>query len=282
MESRPTNPLAKHFRQPAIYFKLPSGGKFWPTGSLNLPPNGELPVYPMTVQDEITLKTPDALMNGQGQVTVIQSCCPNIVDAWNMPSIDVDATLMAIRIASYGSEMQIGTKCPKCGEEHEFGIDLNHMLNRSATPDYSSPVEIDSLKIYLQPQLYNSVNQTGLVNYEEERIVQTINNANLSDIEKVQHINQHLARLVDLNYKVIVDSTLSILTNDGIVVTDKDQISEYFKNASNQVTKAVQARLKEYAAKLAIPDQDVECHGCKHKFKLPIVFDYASFFAEGF
>jgi hypothetical protein len=61
----------------------------------------------MTTKDEITLKTPDALLNGQGVVNVIESCCPAIKDAWAMPSIDVDATLIAIRIASYGNQMDL-------------------------------------------------------------------------------------------------------------------------------------------------------------------------------
>jgi hypothetical protein len=52
-----TNPLAKHFRQASIYFKLPSGGQYWPPGSLDLPPNSEIGVMSMTTKDEITLKT---------------------------------------------------------------------------------------------------------------------------------------------------------------------------------------------------------------------------------
>ena len=104
MDTKPVNPLLAHFRQPAIYFQLPSKGQFWQSG-LNMSPTEDLPVYPMTARDEITLRTPDALLNGQGVVDVIQSCCPNITDAWQMPSIDVDATLIALRIASYGNEM---------------------------------------------------------------------------------------------------------------------------------------------------------------------------------
>ena len=105
----PQNPLAKHFRQPVIYLKLPSGGAYWPDGSIDLPLNNEIPVLAMSTKDEIVLKTPDALLNGQGVVNVIQSCCPNIKDAWKMPSVDVDATIIAIRIASYGNQMDFTT-----------------------------------------------------------------------------------------------------------------------------------------------------------------------------
>ena len=92
-----TNPLNKYFRQASVFITLPSAGQYWPEGTLVMPETGQLPVYPMTTRDEITLKTPDALMNGTGMVEVIQSCCPNIKNAWEMPSVDVDTVLIAVR-----------------------------------------------------------------------------------------------------------------------------------------------------------------------------------------
>ena len=47
-----SNPLKQYFRQPSVYVRLPSQGKFWPKDSLNMPANGELPVLPMTTMDE--------------------------------------------------------------------------------------------------------------------------------------------------------------------------------------------------------------------------------------
>ena len=88
------NPLIGMMRQPKIYIKLPSNGNYWSDGSLQLSPNGEYPVYSMTAKDELILKTPDALLNGQAVVDVIQSCLPNIINAWECPQIDVDLILV--------------------------------------------------------------------------------------------------------------------------------------------------------------------------------------------
>ena len=52
------NPLSQYFRQPAIYIKLPSQGSYYPPGALEMPENGEIPVFPMTAIDEITYRTP--------------------------------------------------------------------------------------------------------------------------------------------------------------------------------------------------------------------------------
>jgi len=112
-----SNPLRQFFRQPAIYLKLPSAGRYWPAASLDLPANGELPIYPMTAIDEITYRTPDALFNGQAVISVIQSCVPAIKNAWHVPNIDLSPLLIAIRIASQGHEMGLNAVCPACSHE---------------------------------------------------------------------------------------------------------------------------------------------------------------------
>ena len=58
------NPLAKHFRQPSIYIKLPSEGVWYDESIITISESGEVPVYPMTALDEITYRTADALFNG--------------------------------------------------------------------------------------------------------------------------------------------------------------------------------------------------------------------------
>ena len=109
----PNNPLNQYFRQPAIYIKLPSGGNYYPPGAIEMTQTGDIPVLPMTAIDEITYRTPDALFSGQAVVNVIQSCIPNIKDAWAIPSVDIDTILVAIRIATYGHNMEFATTCPK-------------------------------------------------------------------------------------------------------------------------------------------------------------------------
>ena len=70
--------LEKYYRQPQLHISLPSKGKWWPPGSIEFSANNELPVMPMTAKDEIAMKQPDALMNGQATVDVVQSCIPGI------------------------------------------------------------------------------------------------------------------------------------------------------------------------------------------------------------
>jgi hypothetical protein len=279
MEQNSTNPLAKHFRQPAIYIKLPSGGQFWPEGSLDLPVTGEIPVYPMTARDEITIRTPDALMNGQGVVDVIQSCCPNIRDAWRMPSVDVDAILLNIRIASYGNKMDFDTTCPKCNEENNFALDLSGITGSITMPSYGAPVLFDGLSILIKPQPYFEVNRISKINFTEQQLLRTVNNESLSDDDKKTQAEEFLTRIIDLNIDICVNSTQSITTEDGTVVTDPAHIKEFYNLADYKVVRILQDQLRSISEQATIKPIDVTCTECENKYVVPLNFDYANFFA---
>ena len=201
------NPLIKHFRRPAIYVKLPSNGAFWPDGTLELTATGDLAILPMTTKDEITIRTPDALLNGTGVVDVIQSCVPSIKDAWKMPSTDVDAVLIAIRIASYSSSMEVETICPHCQDENTYSIDLNNVLQAIKSPNYNETLTVDGLIFKFKPQQYFEANKANLVNFEEQKILNTVSDTELSDEDRSKRFIDHLNRLVELNAQIYVDST---------------------------------------------------------------------------
>jgi len=276
------NPLSKYFRQPSIYMKLPSAGQFWPEGTVELPVTGEIPVYPMTAKDEILLRTPDALMNGAGVVNVIQSCCPSIKDAWKMPSVDVDAVLIGIRIASYGHAMEVDTKCPHCGEENNHELDLRATLSSISCPDYGQRIEVNNLKIKVQPQAYFGVNRQNTISFEEQRLLEALQSPDGPDPEiRIKQINDSMDRLFKISIDTITNSTNSIELDDGTVVSDPAFIKEFYDNADSSVVKVVQKQLAQINESGAIKPPVTACASCGKEYQVPLEFDYANFFATG-
>lgn len=272
------NPLAKHFRQPAVYLKLPSGGKYWAIDSLDLPPNGEVGIMPMTAKDEILLRTPDALMNGQGVVSVIQSCVPAIKNAWAMPTIDLDAILIAIRIATYGETMEMDSKCPKCNSESRHGLDLSRVLIGVKAPNYNDTVNVDGLKIKFKPLNYIQSTKNNISAFEEQKIIQLLNNESIdSDVRKAQ-FDAHLQNIINSNLNLLSFATESITTEDGTIVTNTDFISQFYENTNNNIIKAVQAKLREFSEIAQLPPTRVQCEACEHEYNVNVTFDYANFF----
>ena len=280
MDQKPVNPLRAHFRQPAIYLRLPSQGQFWSSG-LDLPNSGEIPVFPMTARDEILLKTPDALLNGQGVVDVIESCCPHITDAWQMPSVDVDSVLIAIRIASYGTNMSIDTKCPHCDTDNSFDIDLNGYIDNISVPNYNQKIEHGKIKIKIRPQTYASINETNKIQYEQQRVLENIVADGVEDTARTEEYKRHLTRLVDLNAKLLVDNTEYIeITDTGTIVDEPEYIKEFYFNCEADVCKELQTKIVEVNREGAIKPQTGTCSNCSKSFDVALTFDYASFFAN--
>lgn len=280
MQNQSVNPLAKHFRQPAVYMTLPSGGKYWPDGTLDLPLTGQVAVYPMTTRDEITVRTPDALLSGESVVSIIQSCCPQIKDAWKMPSIDVDATLIAIRIASYGQEMDIDTICPneECKHENKHGLDLTAVLDGIKAPNYNKHVEVNGLKIRLKPQSYFEGNKSNLIRFEEDRLISVAIDDTMDPDEKRKKYNEHMQKLVSINLDLIVAGTEYVETSEGDQVTNPAFIKEFYDNADTKVIKAVTEKFDEFNDTVALLKPKVQCEECGTDYPVSIQFDYANFF----
>ena len=275
------NPLSKFFRQPAIYMSLPSGGSFWPDGALDMPPTGELPVYPLTSRDEITLRTPDALLNGQGVVDVIHSCVPHIKDAWKMPSTDVDALLLAIRITSYGHSMDFENKCPHCEEEHTYSMDLRQLAGSIKFPDYDKPAQTHGITVKFRPSNYEEITELNKINYEITRTGESVRDSADEDLQR-SVMTDSLNRVIKLGQDVMARSTVSILDDaTGSLITNPEYIKEFYASIDAKLYNTLQDALTDMSKEANIKPIPVNCQGCDGPINLTILFDYASFFVVG-
>lgn len=282
MQERTNNPLAGYFRQPAIYLKIPSAGRWWKPGSIAMPEDQQIPVYPMTARDEITIRTPDALLNGQGVVDVIQSCCPNIKDAWSLPAVDTDAILISIRIATYGTDMDVDSTCPHCNESNRHAINLGDTLGELTCPDFNDLVNFKDLKIRLRPQSYRDVNKNNMINFEEQKLLQALENADLSDEQKLSLISQNMKRIADVGMNNLISSTDYVELPDGTRVTDSKFIGEFYENAENDLVAEMQKILAGTLDAHKIKPIKLHCGSCSGEYESNINFDFANFFAKGF
>lgn len=273
-----TNPLFKHFRQPQIYIQLPSQGRWYPDGALERTETGEYPVYPMTAKDELTFKTPDALLNGQATVDVIQSCVPNIKNAWAMPSIDLDAVLIAIRQATYGNRLSLTSVCPHCNSKNEHDVDLGVLAGQITCPDYSATVKVDGLEIYLRPQNYRQFNRVGLENYEQQKLLSVVSDTALAEEERLAKFANMFTKLLDLTVEQVTKSVAAVKTDDGQIVEDRDMLDEFFKNCNKNIWTAVKDQLAKITEASPLKQIPLNCDECGKPYTAPLLFEMSSFF----
>ena len=275
--SQNANPLRQFFRQPAVYLKLPSGGKFWPENTITMPENLELPVLPMTAIDEITYRTPDALFNGQAVVSVIQSCIPGIKNAWEMPAIDLNAILVVIRIASYGHAMAISSTCPECKTEEDYEIDLRVILDTISSPDYTSTVSSGDLEIAFKPSSYTNQNEVNRLQFDEQRNIRAIPESDIPDKEKIQKLNDALVKITELTVDAMKFNISSIRTPHALV-TEPEFIQEFLKNCDRKLFSQIRDQVIKLKTQSELAPIKLSCQHCDHTYDQGMVLDQTSFF----
>lgn len=283
--SSTANPLSMYMRQPKIYIRLPSNGAFWAPNSLEISESGEYPVYSMTAKDELMLKVPDALMNGQAVVDVIQHCMPNIKNAWNIPNIDLDMILIAIRLATYGEMM---TTPIKFGDdlELEYQVDLRLIMDslmNQITWVETVPVS-EELTVFVKPLTYRQISSAAIKTFETQKLMQMVNNKEINDDDKVKMFQASFKTLSDATLSTISDSISRVDSVNGST-EDTDHIKEFVENIDKDIFNHIQKHLESLrdanAIKpmiVAVTDEMREKGITGETIEVPITFDPSTFF----
>ncbi len=279
-----TNPLNKYFRQAAIHITLPSNGDY-PPHVVTPSATGEFPVMPMTAKDEIKFKTPDALMNGQGVVDVIQSCIPNIKDAWQIKSHDVDTILIAIRIATYGETMDLQFNVPTINEQVTHTINLPATLDQIRQDKIQNSITLkDGLIVETRPLTYRDMTQTSLQTFQQQKMYSSVQSSDISDEEKVKRFDESFKALTELNSKVLLKNISKITTPEGVEVSDPAQIKEFVDNANATLITELQDALAVVRVQGSVKPltlkgtEDQIKRGAPATYQVPVTFDTANFF----
>ena len=279
-----TNPLNKYFRQAAIHITLPSNGDY-PPHVVTPSATGEFPVMPMTAKDEIKFKTPDALMNGQGVVDVIQSCIPNIKDAWQIKSHDVDTILIAIRIATYGETMDLQFNVPTINEQVTHTINLPATLDQIKQEKIQNTITLkDGLIVETRPLTYRDMTQTSLQTFQQQKMYSSVQSSDISDEEKVKRFDESFKALTELNSKVLLKNISKVTTPEGVEVSDPAQIKEFVDNANATLITELQDALAVVRVQGSVKPltlkgtEDQIKRGAPATYQVPVTFDTANFF----
>ena len=232
------------------------------------------------------MKTPDALLNGQATVDIIKSCIPAIKDPWQMPTLDLDAALLAIRIATYGEIMDITATIPNTSEKKEYQIDIRNVLNKLVTASYISEVQMGEMKVYTRPLTYKQFTKTSLQTFEEQRVFAIINNDNMDDDEKLERFNNSFKKLTDISVNMMNRCVWKIQIGDT-EVTNEQHITEFMNNSDKEFYKFITDHLEEQRKSFSIEplkivstEEEIKL-GAPKEWELPITFDQSNFFVSG-
>ena len=288
MANKQHNPLSAYFRAPKLFTAIPSGGKYYTSDIVEMPDTGELPVFAMTSKDEMIMKNPDALLNGEAVTQVVQSCVPNVKNARRMLSSDIDVLLVAIQGATYGDDIEVSASCPSCDESITVVASVDDALTTMQSLNDSYKIEINGLVIDVKPFSYASTIKAGITNFQSTRSLQAL--ADIPDeMERLKLFNQNFVQIAALNFDLIADSISSISYTDADgetnSVSDRAQITEFLENSDSSISKAIEEQISEINNIGINSEMQMECSnekclqdGKPLQFTSKVNFDPVNFF----
>jgi hypothetical protein len=270
------NPLRQYFRRPATYIRLPSNYEYYDETIISVPENGDLPVYPMTAIDEITAKTPDALFNGSAVVDVIKSCIPSILNPWKIISTDIDAIMLAIRIASNGEEMSITCSCPKCNSVADYSVNLTNIMQSKKKVDYSSSLKLRDLEIKFRPLTYTEINKNKMSQFEIQKMMVELSSLE-DEEEKIAKTKIAMGNLNKIMNDILT-STIEYIRTPETTVTNREFIKEFLDGCDKKTNNAIKEYSIDLRSKNELKPLKILCNECKHEYEQALVLNMSDFF----
>lgn len=278
------SPLQGFYRTAKTYTQIPSQGKFYNPDVLEITSETqEVGVKSMTSQDEMLFKNPEALLNGEAVINALKSCIIGLGDPKKLLTNDVDALLVAIRVASFGDEMDVTLECPECKEQNTFGFDLNGCLSNMTFLEESYDIPLDNgLIVNIKPHLYTDTLKSMMSAFEQTKIIKSIDDANKTEEERLKLFSKSFKHLVNLNIEIFCNSINRIYNDEVDIVNDlknRANILEFIKNIDKTESDKIQEKITE-VNKIGInKTAHAKCTKCEHEWETRVELDPVVFFS---
>jgi hypothetical protein len=207
---------------PGVRVQLPSKGVEYTPDILDAV-DGEVEIHPMTILDEINLKSPDALLNGTAATSVIQSCVPQVKNAAKLYAMDVEFLMLQIKLVTDGDDF------------YQYFI---HSCDKSENPEpdkYKIPLSLllDNTS-YLDKMEFEKKRKVVLKNGQVVKIKPTAFENTITFLQKMFKQNISIEEHIEAYVTSLVDVTESVDQE-----TDKEKIKLWYTKISRTYVKKI-------------------------------------------
>lgn len=278
------NPLEKLYRYKTFYTSLPSGGRFYPSG-IRLSADKEIGIMPMSATDEIKLKTPDSLFNGEALYDLFRSCIPDIENPKEIPICDVDKLLIGIRVASQGKQIDIKSECPKCKRDETYAVDLTAIMasakeiTQDTVIDLGNGVQVELKPLTLQNQIMSQIE--SFYHYRMQQMV--LDNKDTDEEAKAKIFDEALIQAIALQVAQMADAVVEVRIkseDETVVVNNHQHIFEWVENMDSATSKKIKKKLEELNDPKIDDKFSITCTNpeCGHSYKVSVDLNPVNFF----
>lgn len=287
---------SKYYRVPKHYVFLPSGGKYYPEGFLTLTSSGQLPIRAMTAKDELLLKNPDALLNGDAIIKVIESCVPEVSSPKDLYAPDMEVILMAVFSASYDKSLETKLTCEKCLKESTYHVPVEQLIRQVSEMEelpakvehtIQTPENLIKYTVDVIPYTYDIITLAGMTELSHAQLLNSLLDTGATEEERLKAYNTAFREMTSYYLETVIKTVTKVTITDSeldedIIIEDKNELEDFIYGTEKQLIDKIQDKVKELNSSGIDTTFGVTCpnNKCNHEWRANMDFDAARFFAK--
>jgi len=280
----------------SVSIALPTMGYFYPKGSGIIAEDADpadLEVKPLGIMAELVAKDPFVLASGRGVPKILRNICPSILKPEEMCEVDIQAIMIACRLASYGSHMELTHVCENpnteevdgddgkkvkvavCNHKNKLDIDLNHHIQRYAPlEDMESLLlilpEIRGQQVHMKPLCYKSALTILKNSVSMNRVYESIEKESITKLIEDESMMDAYERMIEntseTRFVLTLGSIFYVANAKGEKVFDESFIAEWLEMVPPTIVDHMQRKAKAYNEKLNdLTKIKYTCINCGHE-----------------
>jgi len=273
------NPLKQYFRQIKMYIRIPSGTSYYTPDIISFNENGEVGILPMSGQDELILKNPDALLNGEALIEVLSSCVPMLKKPRALLTNDIDALITAVRYATYNDSLETEIVCPKCKHDNIFKLDLQYALDNMNELESEYVINLDSgVSVFVKPYSFPELIKTLHSQFEQGKLVRALDNDSMADERKSAILSDAFKKLSVAKFELMAAAIIKVVDEtNNVNVKEFAFIEEFIKNIDKKSADKISDLINEINQVGIKRTFIAKCEKCNHEWENDIDFNPVNF-----
>jgi hypothetical protein len=116
------------------------------------------------------------------------------------------------------------------------------------------------------------------VQFEQQKTMQMVNQADVAEEVKVERLNAMMTRLLDVTVRALAESITEIRAA-GTIVNNLEHIEDFLKNCDRAVFNTVRDRVIALREQSELRPLKMTCPSCSHQYEQGFTLDMSRFFA---
>jgi len=290
-----SNPLVDELYEmgaiPSVEIALPTMAAFYPKDKVlkkDADP-ANISIGPLSMLEESAILDPMLLISGRAITRLINHIAVQVDNPQELCEVDVQAMLIACRMASYGNELVLEHVCPHCENTNTIQIDLSEHIQRFSpyTTEELNEFNIEtsigqivSLKPISYEDAVNLTISSIKTNIDAEEF-ENISDKEMLSTKYIEAYKKQFEKVLSTNVDAMTSTIYYVTTKSGKKVTDRSKIQEWIATLPPVDINLITERVKKINEDIQERSKlELTCQSCKKNDIIYVELDPQKLFTQ--